>query len=203
MGDKKKVEESLREINKRLETISSGTEQKLDIKFTLPGEDFDRTLVRGRVANLFSIKEERYTTALEAIAGNKLYSIVVDNDVVASILLKNDCFKYRVNLIPNNKIECREVKKEIVDYVRNVTRGKARFGLELIKYHVHVENSMKHIFGNVIICEDSETAKKLAFDPYVKMKTVTIDGDIYNPTGVLEGGHTADLYGVLKKVKEI
>ena len=62
---------------------------------------------------------------------------------------------------------------------------------------------MKHIFGNVIICEDSETAKKLAFDPYVKMKTVTIDGDIYNPTGVLEGGHTAELYGVLKKVKEI
>lgn len=84
-----------------------------------------------------------------------------------------------------------------------MTRGKARFGLELIKYHIHVENSMKHIFGNVIICEDSETAKKLAFDPYVKMKTVTIDGDIYNPTGVLEGGHTAELYGVLKKVKEI
>jgi structural maintenance of chromosome 2 len=132
-----------------------------------------------------------------------LYSIVVDNDIACSLLIKNNSFSYRVNLIPNNKLEPKEVKKEIVDYVRNVTRGRAKFGLELIKYHIHVEATMKHIFGRVIVCEDSETAKKLAFDPYVKMKTVTIDGDIYNPKGVLEGGYNQDMYGVLKKVKEI
>jgi len=119
------------------------------------------------------------------------------------MLLKYNSFSYRVNLIPNNKIESKEVKKEVVDYVRNVTRGKAKFGLELIKFHIHVENTMKYIFSNVIVCEDQETAKKLAFDPYVKMKTVTLEGDIYNPNGVLEGGHTQELYGVLKKVKEI
>ena len=119
------------------------------------------------------------------------------------MLLKYNSFNYRVNLIPNNKIESKEVKKEVVDYVRNVTRGKAKFGLELIKFHIHVENTMKYIFSNVIVCEDQETAKKLAFDPYVKMKTVTLEGDIYNPNGVLEGGHTQELYGVLKKVKEI
>ena len=119
------------------------------------------------------------------------------------MLLKYNSFSYRVNLIPNNKIESKEVKKEVVDYVRNVTRGKAKFGLEFIKFHIHVENTMKYIFSNVIVCEDQETAKKLAFDPYVKMKTVTLEGDIYNPNGVLEGGHTQELYGVLKKVKEI
>ena len=180
-----------------------GTESKLDLKFTLPTEDFDRSLVRGRVANLFQLKEEKYSTALEAIAGNKLYNIVVDNDVACSLLLKHNSFNYRVNLIPNNKIEPKEVKKEIVDYVRNVTRSKAKFGLELIKFHIHVEATMKYIFGKVIVCEDAETAKKLAFDPYVKMKTVTLEGDIYNPNGVLEGGHTQDIYGILKKVKEI
>jgi structural maintenance of chromosome 2 len=175
----------------------------LELKFDLPSEDFDRSLVRGRVANLFQIKEERYYNALEAIAGNKLYYIVVDNDVVASLLLKNNCFKYRVNLIPNNKIESRDVKQEVVDYVRNVARGKAKFAQELITYHIHVANTMKYIFGNVIICEDSDTAKKLAFDPLVKMKTVTLAGDIYNPVGVVEGGHSEELYGILKKVKEI
>ncbi len=140
---------------------------------------------------------------MEAIAGNKLYHIVVDNDVACSLLLKHNSFRYRVNLIPNNKIEAKEVKKEIVDYVRNVTRGKAKFGLELIKFHIHVEATMKYIFGKVIVCEDTETAKKLAFDPYVKMKTVTLDGDIYDPNGVLEGGYSQEIYGVLKKVKEI
>ena len=68
---------------------------------------------------------------------------------------------------------------------------------------MHVENTMKHIFGNIIVCDDQETAKKLAFDPYVKMKTVTLEGDIYHPNGLLEGGHAAELYGMLKKVKEI
>ena len=91
----------------------------------------------------------------------------------------------------------------MVDYVRNVTKGKAKFGLELIKYQPHVENTMKHIFANVIVCEDTETAKKLAFDPYVKMKTVTLEGDIYNPTGTLEGGYTNETIGMLKKVKEL
>jgi hypothetical protein len=50
---KKKMDEQLREINKRLDVLSAGTEQKLNMKFNLPTEDFDRTLVRGRVANLF------------------------------------------------------------------------------------------------------------------------------------------------------
>jgi structural maintenance of chromosome 2 len=176
----------------------------LELKFTLPSPDFDRDLVRGRVAKLFQLKEEKFGTALEAIAGSKLYHIVVDNDVAASMLLKNESFGYRVHLIPNNKIISKEVKKEVVDYVKNVTRGRARFALDLIKYHVHVENSMKYLFGNVLVCDDAETAKKLAFDPYVKLKTVTLEGDIYHPTGVLEGGHTSqEQYGMLKKVKEL
>ena len=56
------------------------------------------------MAKLFQIKEEKYATALEAVAGKKLYYIVVDNDIAASLLLKHECFNYRVNLIPNNKI---------------------------------------------------------------------------------------------------
>lgn len=35
------------------------------------------------------------------------------------------------------------------------------------------------------------------------MKTVTLEGDIYNPTGTLEGGYTNETIGMLKKVKEL
>ena len=86
----------------------------------------------------------------------------------------------------------KDVKKEVRDYVNNVAKGRARFALDLIKYHVHVENTMKYLFGNVLVCDDAETARKLAFDAYVKLKTVTLEGDIYHPTGVLEGGHTQE-----------
>lgn len=54
---------------------------------------------------------------------------------------------------------------------------------------MHVENSIKYIFGDVIICEDIETAKRLAFDPKIKMTCVTIEGDIYKPMGIISGGY--------------
>lgn len=97
------------------------------------------------------------------------------------------------------------MKQSVLDYIRNVSKGRARHALELIKYNISVENSMKYMFGSAIVCDDSELAKKLAFDPYVKMKTVTLDGDIYQPTGVLEGGHSGSMpeAGILKRVREI
>jgi structural maintenance of chromosome 2 len=71
-----------------------------------------------------------------------------------------------------------------------VTKGKARLSIEHIKYLINVENTLKYVFCDAIVCEEPEHAKKLAFDPYVKMKCVTLDGDIYNPSGVIIGGHT-------------
>ena len=48
---------------------------------------------------------------------------------------------------------------------------------------------MKFWFGDVFICEDNETAKKVAYDPRVRMRCVTLDGDVYSPNGVLTGGN--------------
>ena len=48
---------------------------------------------------------------------------------------------------------------------------------------------MKFVFGDAFICEDSETAKKVAFDPRVRMRCVTLDGDTYSPNGILSGGN--------------
>ena len=140
--EKKKLEEQMREVSRKLDGLELGGDHRLDVKYTIPTEDFDRDLVKGRVAKLFQIKEERYAAALEAVAGKKLFYIVVDNDVASSLLLKHDSFPNRVNLIPNNKIKAKEIKKEVVDYVRNVTKGRARFATEVIKYHSQLENTM-------------------------------------------------------------
>lgn len=55
---------------------------------------------------------------MEALAGEKLYNIVVDNDVAASLLLKNNSFGYRVDLIPNNKVVgCKTISDDLKSYV--------------------------------------------------------------------------------------
>ena len=164
----------------------------------MPLQDFDHTMVRGRLIKLFQINknDERFAKALETVAGSKLYSIVVDNDVVCSLLMKHQAFKkYRVDLIPNNRIKGKEPTEDVLKYVRTVTKGRARPAIELIAFNPALANSMKYVFANTLVCEDSDTAKKLAFDPYVRMKTVTIEGDVYQPNGVLTGGYTSNKYG--------
>lgn len=125
------MEDQLKLINSKLDDLSYGFEHKLDLKYALPVPDFDKSLVRGRILKLFQIKEDRFAQALEAVAGEMLYYIVVDNDVAASLLLKNHSFTHQVNLIPNNKIDFNKDKKqETLEYVKRIARDKAHYALE-------------------------------------------------------------------------
>ena len=108
----------------------------IDHKFRLPSVDFDRNLVRGRILKLFTIRDDKYARALEEVAGGKLYSIVVETEAVGTALLKKNCFDGREVLIPNNKIACREVPREPLEYVQSVTEGKATHALSLIKFQM-------------------------------------------------------------------
>ena len=93
----------------KLDELHSGNVSQLDVKFTMPSVDFDKNLVRGRVIRNFTIRDDKYARALEEVAGNRLYSVIVDTEAVASVMLKKRCFKHREVLIPNNKISCREL----------------------------------------------------------------------------------------------
>ena len=86
-----------------------------------------------------------------------------------------------------------------------MSEGKAIHALQTIKYAFDLESTMKFVFGIAFICEDTETAKKVCFDPRVRMPCVTLDGDIYQPNGVLSGGadENAGKMSILKQVREI
>ena len=46
-----------------------------------PERGWDRSKVRGLLANLITVKEVAYATGLEVVAGGRLYNIVVDTEV--------------------------------------------------------------------------------------------------------------------------
>jgi structural maintenance of chromosome 2 len=56
---------------------------------------------------------------------------------------------------------------------------------------------MQYIFGATLVCHDSDTAKKVTFDPSVRLKSVTLEGDVYDPSGTLSGGSSPNSSGVL------
>ena len=62
---------------------------------------------------------------------------------------------------------------------------------------------MEYVFGNTLICTDAETAHRVTFDKNVQTKSITLEGDVYNPSGTLEGGSKPSSAGILKDIQTL
>jgi structural maintenance of chromosome 2 len=60
--------------------------------------------------------------------------------------------------------------------------------LSLIEYDPVIHPAMEWVFGQTFICKDMETAKKVTFHERILKKSVTLDGDVFDPSGTLSGG---------------
>ena len=60
--------------------------------------------------------------------------------------------------------------------------------LSLVGYKSELQSAMEFVFGNSFVCTDMDTAKKVTFDERVNKKSVTLDGDSFDPAGTLTGG---------------
>jgi structural maintenance of chromosome 2 len=63
---------------------------------------------------------------------------------------------------------------------------------------------MSFVFGDTMICDDAESAKLVTFSREVGgVKSVTLDGDVYDPSGTLSGGAAPTGSGILVRVQEL
>lgn len=88
----------------------------IDFSYSDPVPHFDRTKVKGLVANLVELDEANFkdTTALEICAGGRLYNVIVEDEKVAAQLLSNKgSLKKRVTLLPLNKIQPFVIPEEV------------------------------------------------------------------------------------------
>ena len=177
----------------------------VDFSYSDPSPDFDRCRVKGLVAQLFTLDKDhtRAGTALEVCAGGRLYNVVVDSAETSKQLLENGRMKKRVTIIPLDVIRVFEGAAAKVGAAQKIAPGKADLALSLIGYDDEVAVAMKYVFGSTLICEDAATAKLVTFDPAVRMKSVTLQGDSYDPAGVLSGGSAAQSSGVLVTLQKL
>ena len=76
--------------------------------------------------------------------------------------------------------------------------------LSLVGHSAEVSKAMEFVFGDTIICDDAESAKLVTFSREVGgVKSVTLDGDVYDPSGTLSGGSAPSGSGVLVQVQEL
>jgi structural maintenance of chromosome 2 len=172
------------------EKLSAQLEARLNFEFSSPTKGFDRSKVKGLVAKLITVPDRQHATALEVVAGAKLYQVVVDNEQTGKLLLQNGNLKKRVTILPLNKIDNRCLPSEVMDRARRIADARhasAHLALELVGCDDSVRAAMEYVFGSTIICENAELAQAIAFDRQIRTKTVTLDGDVYDPSGTLTG----------------
>ena len=159
--------------------------------------------VKGVVAKLITVKDTAAATALEVSAGDKLYQVVVDTEVTGKALLQKGKLRRRVTVIPLNKIRRSTLRDSQIEAARRVSRGAAVPALSLVGYTDEVEAAMEYVFGRAFVCPDSDTAQAVTFHKDVRARTVTLDGDMFDPSGTLSGGSRRQAGAVLVKLQEL
>jgi structural maintenance of chromosome 2 len=191
----------------QLENITTQIQTRLNFEFRDPEKNFDRSRVKGLVANLVSVKDAmRHSTPLEIAAGNKLYQVVVDNEQTGKLLLSKGVLRKRVTILPLNKISHRIIERNKLSLASNIAHhhnGSAELALELVGYDDEVINAMQHVFGNAIICSSSQIAEAITFDPAIRCRTITYDGDTFDPSGTITGGSRNQIGALLMKMNEM
>jgi structural maintenance of chromosome 2 len=177
----------------------------IDFSYSDPTPNFDRSSVKGLVAQLFTLDKDhtRAGTALEICAGGRLYNVVVDSAATGKQLLENGRLKKRVTIIPLNKIAAFRASAAKVGAAQKIAPGKVDLALSLVGYDDEVAAAMEFVFGSTLVCEDAETAKRVTFDAAVQMRSVTLQGDTYDPAGTLSGGSAPQSSGVLVTLQKL
>ena len=198
------LQQKIRELRHESDTLRRKV-ANIDFTYADPAPNFDRSKVKGLVAQLFTLDKEHTHagTALEICAGGRLYNVVVDTEVTGTQLLKNGKLRKRVTIIPLNKIAAFKASAQAIATAQKIAPGKVNLALSLVGYDEEVSAAMEYVFGNTLICADSETAKQVTFDPSVRMRSITLEGDAYDPSGTLSGGSAPNSSGVLVTLQKL
>ncbi|KAK7750362.1 Structural maintenance of chromosomes protein 2 [Diatrype stigma] len=198
------LQQSIRNLRQEADALKRRV-ANIDFNYADPTPNFDRSKVKGLVAQLFTLDKEhiRAGTALEICAGGRLYNVVVDSEVTGTQLLQGGKLRKRVTIIPLNKISTFKASAQTIATAQKIAPGKVDLALTLVGYDDEVSAAMEYVFGNTLICQDAETAKRVTFDPNVRMRSITLDGDAYDPSGTLSGGSAPNSSGVLVTLQKL
>ncbi len=198
-------EELLQELAILREKIRSAEQDRL------PFEDIEG--VYGRVADLIRVKDYEYLRAVEVAGGQRLSFVVVEDEETAKRCIQRlrEIKGGRMSFIPLNRIKDqflppfpRTRGAVVIDYVVN-----------LVEYDKRFEKAIRFVFGDTLVVENFDSAKTLGIGSY---RMVSLDGELFEKTGVISGGHweskanlgksfyeekIRQLEGLLERLKEI
>ncbi len=131
--------------------------------------------IYGCIADLIKF-DLKYTTAIEAAAGGRLAYVVVNNiDTATRIIEKiKGQTSGRVTFIPLKEIKTSTTQP----------KQKRCYLSSLITYASEIKKAVDFVFGDTILTESTEEAKKLGGN----YRIVTVGGEVFERSGLVSGG---------------
>ncbi|XP_011496174.1 PREDICTED: structural maintenance of chromosomes protein 2 [Ceratosolen solmsi marchali] len=169
-----------------------------------PEPNFKRKSVIGLVCKSIIVKELKAAYALEIAAGGKLYNVMVDTELTGKKILKSGNLQSRVTIVPLNKVSGYPMDQQIIDFAQKLVGPEnVQPALSLIDFPEETRPAMQWIFGNIFICKDMNVAKQVAYHNNIMKKCITLQGDVFDPSGILSGGAPAKAGSILLKLDEL
>lgn len=144
--------------------------------------------VFGTISQL-GVTDKRYALALDTAAGARINDIVVDNADTASKLID---FLKRKRFGVCSFLPLKELSLiKISDSVRKLTTkpGVVGLAIDLVRFDKRFEKAFRYVFGDSLIIENLNVAKRLGVGSGLRM--ITMDGDVVEKSGRMRGGFRA------------
>ena len=144
--ERDQLSSSVSELSSVVKNLSAALEKRLAFNYSDPVRGFDRSKVKGLVAKLIQVKKEDFATALEVVAGGKLYQVVVDEAIVGKAIIERGDLARRVTIIPLDKIKSRNVTNSAVERANEIAKSmnaEATPAIELIGFDEEVRAAME------------------------------------------------------------
>lgn len=202
--EKDQISSSVGELSDLVDTLSAQLESRLAFRYADPVRGFDRSKVKGLIAKLIQVKHSAHSTALEVVAGGKLFQVVVDEAITGKAILDRGKLERRVTIIPLDKIQPRRVTNSATGQASNIAKSmnaEAWPAIELVGFDEEVRTAMEYVFGSSIVVDNTKAANQIC--DATKTRTVTLEGDVYDPSGTISGGSKNNLGTTLSKLCEL
>lgn len=140
------------------------------------------------IGNLIDTND-KYKKAISVSLGSASSTIVADNEnsiKEAINYLKNNNIG-RATFFPLNIIKSRTIDSEtklLIDGEKVISIAD-----KLIKYDLKYKNIIENQFGNVIVCNNLDSANEFSKKINHKYKVVTLDGELLHVGGAITGGN--------------
>lgn len=162
--ERRELEMAVAELSERVDTLSAQLQGRLAFKYSDPVRGFDRSKVKGLIAKLIALRDQKHATALEVAAGGKLYQVVVDEAITGKALLDRGKLQRRVTIIPLDKIISRNVSHQTCQRAATIATANnsvAHPAIELVAFDEEVRSAVEYVFGSTIIVDGMKAANQI------------------------------------------